>query len=222
MRMNIRMAWIFFVISMLLILIIGLAGCVRPYPGSEATAAQPTPVIVVTQPIVQPPEVVATPEAGSPVEVPPESIDPTPVPVEPTTEPATATVYVVVAGDTLFQIALEYGVTVEEIALANGLASVDSLEIGQELLIPAPGTTDSTETTETGEEGSEDSASETDTDQPTPSTPTGGVHVVQPGENLFRIGMRYGCSAEQMARHNGIANPARIYVGQEILIPDCN
>jgi LysM repeat protein len=227
MRLNTRPAWTLLLLLMFLILALGLAGCVRPYPGSEAAASQPTPVVVVTQPIVQPPQVIATPDLGIPTELPPESVEPTPVPLQPTDAPATETIYVVVAGDTLFQIALKYGVSVEEIALANALASIDSLEIGQELIIPAPGSTGSTgstESTDAGEAAGEDTTPGTgaETDPSQPSTSAGGVHVVQPGENLFRIGMRYGCTAEQMARHNGISNPARIYVGQEILIPDCS
>ena len=48
--------------------------------------------------------------------------------------------YVVQAGDSGFGIALEFGVTLEELAAANGL-SVDQLNelfVGQELLIPSP------------------------------------------------------------------------------------
>ncbi|MFN8372955.1 MAG: LysM domain-containing protein [Anaerolineae bacterium] len=46
-----------------------------------------------------------------------------------------------------------------------------------------------------------------------------GVHIVSAGENLFRIGLRYGIDYRVLAAYNGIANPARIYVGQCIIIP---
>lgn len=46
-----------------------------------------------------------------------------------------------------------------------------------------------------------------------------GVHVVQHGENLFRIGLRYGVSYHTLAAYNGILDPTRIYVGQAIHIP---
>ncbi len=51
--------------------------------------------------------------------------------------------------------------------------------------------------------------------------PTGAraAHVVRTGENLFRIGLRYGVDFRVIASYNGIANPALIYVGQCILIP---
>jgi murein DD-endopeptidase MepM/ murein hydrolase activator NlpD len=50
-------------------------------------------------------------------------------------------------------------------------------------------------------------------------TPSQTVHVVQRGENLFRISLRYGLTVEQIARANGITRPETIYVGQRLLIP---
>ncbi|HMT21268.1 MAG TPA: LysM domain-containing protein [Promineifilum sp.] len=52
------------------------------------------------------------------------------------------------------------------------------------------------------------------------TSPTGEViHTVQAGENLFRIGLRYGFTAAELAAYNGIANPNVISVGQQIRIP---
>ena len=45
------------------------------------------------------------------------------------------------------------------------------------------------------------------------------MHVVQPGENLFRIALRYGTSVQALAAANGIVNTGRIYVGQRLVIP---
>jgi LysM repeat protein len=45
------------------------------------------------------------------------------------------------------------------------------------------------------------------------------VYVVQAGNNLYRIGLLYGCSYPNLAAYNGIPNPDRIYVGQQIRIP---
>ncbi len=44
-------------------------------------------------------------------------------------------------------------------------------------------------------------------------------HIVQPGENLFRVGLKYGVSWVVLARLNGIANPSRILIGQVICLP---
>lgn len=45
------------------------------------------------------------------------------------------------------------------------------------------------------------------------------IHVVQPGENMYRIGLRYGVSVDAIAAANGISNPALIFVGQQLTIP---
>jgi LysM repeat protein len=45
------------------------------------------------------------------------------------------------------------------------------------------------------------------------------VHVVQPGENLFRISLRYGTTIAAIQSANGIANPNLIFVGQQLIIP---
>ncbi len=47
----------------------------------------------------------------------------------------------------------------------------------------------------------------------------GLVHVVQPGENLFRIALNYGVDMDTLARLNGITDPTTIYAGQELVIP---
>lgn len=56
---------------------------------------------------------------------------------------------------------------------------------------------------------------------PVPATGSVGeqVYVVQPGNNLFRIGLKYGCSYLDLAAYNGILNPDLIYAGQVIRIP---
>lgn len=44
------------------------------------------------------------------------------------------------------------------------------------------------------------------------------VHIVQPGENLFRIGLQYGVSWTAIMEANGLTS-ATIYVGQRLIIP---
>jgi len=103
--------------------------------------------------------------------------------------------HVVQRGENLFRIALRYGTTVEAIANANGIANPARIYAGQVLLIPSPGA------------------------QP-PAPPAGETtYVVQPGDNLFRIALRYNMSHLYLAQYNGIANPSLIYVGQVLRIP---
>jgi len=46
--------------------------------------------------------------------------------------------YIVQEGDTLYEIALRFNVSVEDLIEANHLENPDQLRVGQELLIPAP------------------------------------------------------------------------------------
>jgi murein DD-endopeptidase MepM/ murein hydrolase activator NlpD len=61
-------------------------------------------------------------------------------------------------------------------------------------------------------------ASQTTISKPKPR-PGGIYHVVTPGETLFRIGKAYGVTYQELARVNGIKDPAQIRVGQRIFIP---
>jgi LysM repeat protein len=45
------------------------------------------------------------------------------------------------------------------------------------------------------------------------------IHVVKPGENLYRIALRYGTTVKAIAAANGIRNPSLIYAGQRLIIP---
>lgn len=53
-----------------------------------------------------------------------------------TPEPATSTTHTVQPGETLTQIAAQYGTTAQAIMAANGIADPDYLSVGQELVIP--------------------------------------------------------------------------------------
>jgi nucleoid-associated protein YgaU len=52
------------------------------------------------------------------------------------------------------------------------------------------------------------------------ATKTPRKHIVQRGENLFRISLRYGVPMEAIVKANNIQNPALIYAGQVLIIPD--
>ncbi len=47
------------------------------------------------------------------------------------------------------------------------------------------------------------------------------TYVVQRGDNLFRIALRYGTSVASIARLNGISNTALIYTGRRLSIYAC-
>lgn len=224
MQTRTRPLWI---LSLVLIASFALAACVRPYPGGEPVNVDTLPQPVTTLPAVLPQPTVAFPDNGV-ATVEPVPVEPSVEAVAPTAEiPAVDTIHTVVAGDTLFKIALQYDVTIDEITAVNDIPDINRLEIGQQITIPAPG---SVVPVEPGDSAGTDTGTDTVVATPLPAEVAtvappvqgGGVHVVQPGENLFRIGLQYGCTVNQMAAANGIVNPTRIFVGQELTVPDCN
>ena len=110
-------------------------------------------------------------------------------------------IHTVAAGDTLAGLAQQYGVTIEAIAAANDLVDINNLDVGQQLLIPLGGDETTEPTPGAGEETTPD------------------VHVVQAGDTLYSIGLRYGFTVEELAAYNELANPNRLEIGQRIRIP---
>ena len=108
----------------------------------------------------------------------------------------TGTSYTVKAGDTLYAIALRYGVTVQAIVNANGLTNANLIRVGQVLTIPGTGT------------------------PTTPTTPTTGTsYTVKAGDTLYAIALRYGVTVQTIINANGITNANLIRVGQVLTIP---
>ncbi|MCA9975625.1 MAG: LysM peptidoglycan-binding domain-containing protein [Anaerolineales bacterium] len=110
--------------------------------------------------------------------------------------------HTVVTGENLYRIGLQYGVSWVTLAELNGLSNPNDIKIGQVLKLPGSAT-----------------ASAEPTPEPTPSPATETTYTVQAGDNLFRIGLKYGLSWIQIAEANGIVNPNQIVAGQIIKIP---
>lgn len=49
--------------------------------------------------------------------------------------------------------------------------------------------------------------------------PTVTLHVVQRGENLYRIAQTYGVTVDDLVRLNGLTDPGSIDIGQRLLVP---
>lgn len=177
-------------------------GVEMPVGMPDATAQAGTAVANATlaAQLVEPTETpTPTPEptmTETPIPPTPEPYTPEPVIMPaPTTAPAGQITYVVQRGDTLFSLARRYGTTVEAIASANNIANPNQIRAGQVLVIPTSGI------------------------QPIPQPGGETTYVVRPGDNLFRIALRYGLSYTYLAQYNGIPNPALIRVGQVLRIP---
>ncbi len=144
---------------------------------------------------------------------------PTPTPPGTVTPPPTATAtplpncadvlgyHVVQPGDTLYAIGRAYAVWPYSIAQCNGIINPDLIYPGSRLAIPnspwspvPPGPTARPQFGSTVQ-------------------PCSRSHVVQTGENLFRISLRYGVSMWAIAEANYILNLNYIQIGQVLCIP---
>lgn len=129
-------------------------------------------------------------------------------------------IHTVRRGDTVAELAVLYGSTVQAIIAANGLNENALIFVGQGLTIPvrlaAPATAAPSATaqvivvTATPVPG-----------QPTTPPPAAGTttYVVQPGDTLRRIAIRYNTTVATLAQLNGITNINYIQVGQRLQIP---
>lgn len=119
--------------------------------------------------------------------------------------------YVVVSGDTLWDIAQRFGTTIEAILDANALENPSELQVGDELLIvAAPADAPS----------SPPAAVNEPVDEPPPALGPGGTYVVAEGDNLWSIAGQFGLTIEAIVKANSLEDPKSLQVGQELLIPE--
>lgn len=104
-------------------------------------------------------------------------------------------IYVVKSGDSLYKIALQYGLTVDELIKANNLSST-TLQIGQELFIPGLNVED-------------------DMDKPSNNEIT---YIVQSGDSLWSIAKKYGVLVNELKEYNNLTTNM-LSIGQKLLIP---
>ena len=103
-------------------------------------------------------------------------------------------VHVVQAGESLYRIALRYGVTIDEIAAANNIADSRRIYPGQQLRIPG-----ASAAAESGEVLLN--------------------YVVQPGDTLTALAHRYGTTPERLSELNHLVSGARLFVGESLTVP---
>lgn len=141
-------------------------------------------------------------------------------------------IHVVQAGETLWQIANYYGVSVASIAQINGLQDPNRIVVGLALVIPTediyytvqPGDTLWTIARRYGTTVEFILANNQIAD---PGNIYPGMviyipavrHQVQPGETLGLIAQRYGVSIQNLIKVNNITNPNLIYPGTILIIP---
>jgi LysM repeat protein len=140
-------------------------------------------------------------------------------------------IHVVAAGENLYRIGLQYGLSWVVIAEYNGLSDPDQISVGQELRIPPSDEPADATTPEsanpsdvvadgTALEPEEDrAAAKSDAPIVFTSPSSVAVHVVGPGETLYGVSARYGANWAQVAEANGLATPNQIYAGRILKIP---
>ena len=104
--------------------------------------------------------------------------------------------YTVQSGDTLWQIALKYGTTVQEIADINGIENSNLIYPGEVLRILENSTVEGKEERGTGSI----------------------VYTVRHGDTISKIAMAYGVTVQHIVEMNDIQNPNLIYPGEKIRI----
>ncbi len=112
-------------------------------------------------------------------------------------------IHVVQRGENLSNIARSYGVTLTELAQANGIASPYIIHAGNQLTIPTPG-----------------SSAPAPAAPAQPAQPSGtSTYTVQRGDSLAIIAAKFNTTYIVLAEMNGIANPDILHVGQVLQVP---
>ncbi|GAB5537651.1 MAG: LysM peptidoglycan-binding domain-containing protein [Rubricoccaceae bacterium] len=121
--------------------------------------------------------------------------------------------YTVRAGDTLFRIARTFAVDIGELRQLNGLDG-DYISVGQTLRLSASAQVPTSPRPQTPT--AEQPTVERPTDPP-PAARQDVTHVVEAGETLFRIALRYDTSVEDLRRLNSIQGD-QIEIGQRLIV----
>ena len=104
---------------------------------------------------------------------------------------ASGPIYVVQPGDTLWGIALMFGLDAAQLAEANAMTLSDPLVVGRELLVP-------------GFEGIGGVLT---------------TRPVEFGETVRSLSLRHGLAPSTVIRLNRVVNPGRLFVGQDVIFP---
>jgi LysM repeat protein len=142
--------------------------------------------------------------------------------------------HTVMPGETLTSIAATDGLTIDQLAAANGISPTTKLVIGSVLAIPpkgAPATTSTTASpTTTSSTATSSAACDSDNDgdndcsatttsttsTTTTTTATTGSYVVQAGDTLSAIAARAGTTVSALASLNGL-NPSHFLLSGTVL-----
>jgi peptidoglycan lytic transglycosylase D len=114
---------------------------------------------------------------------------------------STRTVHRVKRGETISQIADEYGVTQRDLLTWNGLDSQARIRIGQRIRVSSP------------------ESREAPRAEPVPEHAAGKTHIVRAGETLRGLARRYGVSIQALREANGLTERETLRTGIALRIP---
>lgn len=190
---------------------------------SACMTQDPAPVISGRlSPYPTPTSNVITPKTVNTVAMP--SVTSTPV----TAQVQSKTYHVVERGEGLYGIAKKYGSSVDGIMAANSISDSSALMVGQSLEIPSATTTTSERYSLTGKYGSGSTTKNiVKTAEIKPAViaqkpATGGwtsKHIVQKGENAYRIALKYGTNLNTLLSKNSLSKGSGLNVGQALTVP---
>lgn len=122
--------------------------------------------------------------------------------------PGGGTNYTIQPGDTLIGIAARYGLDWTQIAQANEMHEEALLQIGQTLWLPGVQSLGDTAPVSPAPSGFIPAATNTD-----------GNYVIQPGDTLLGVAIRYDLTWQELASANGLGEHDLLQIGQAITIP---
>lgn len=123
--------------------------------------------------------------------------------------------YTVQSGENLFRIALRFGLTVDQLAAANGITDPTRIYVGQVLIIPTPGSAPVAPAETTTTTATTDPIAVASNPAPADSAL---IHIVQPGQTLNSIAVQYGVTWQDLATWNNLSDPNTIFAGQRLVV----
>jgi LysM repeat protein len=144
-------------------------------------------------------------------------------------EPTSTVIHTVQKGESLWEIAQQYHLSLEQLSEVNKLKQPNSLHIGQEVKIPiadnnmfqgsASVATDGQEPLVFQKEKSDLKDISASLNLEFKESIKEIDYVVKPGENLWTIAQNYQVSLKEISQANNLENESRLTIGQIIKIP---